>query len=243
MRNHKCDAFVVFALNYCMKKFRFLWFLFLSATVFSQKNFEGIIAYDGFSTIDSSKFTMKVYFGKNNMKIESIEKGSSIHENSKSIVYDLKKGIQYTIDTLSETVEIDSLKYSDVEDMNSEFLPTDTTKDILNIHCRLYNAKAKIDDSVLVVPQNNLSIWFAENIKYIIPEAYRNKRSLLTLKDGNCVWLEFTISLKSPLRRNKGATVTISNKAVLVEHKVLPGSTFKVPANYIQTYRDHRSDR
>jgi len=224
-----------------MKKFRFLWFLLLSAAVFSQDNFEGIITFDGFSTIDSSKFTMKVYYGKNNMKIETFEKGSSIHENSKRIVYDLKKGIQYTIDTLFETVEIDSLKYSDAEDMNTEFLPTDTTKNILNIHCRLYNAKAKIDDSVLVVPQNNVSIWFAENIKYIIPEAYRNRRSLLTLKDGNCVWLDFTISFKSPLPRNKGATVTISNKAVLVEHKVLPESTFNIPANYRRTYRDHGS--
>jgi len=61
------------------------------------------------------------------------------------------------------------------------------------------------------------------------------------IPDGNCIWLEFTISFKSPFPRNKGATVTISNKAVLIEHKVLPGSTFDIPANYNQTYRDHRS--
>ena len=223
-----------------MKNILFIFLASNACYCFTNKSFEGIITYDGFSTVDSSKYIMKVYYGKNKMKLESIEKGSNIHEeNSKSILYNFEKGIQYTIDTLFETIEIDSLKYSDAEDPETEFLPTAATKNILTINCRLYNVKTKIDDSLLVVPGENWSIWFTENNKYIIPEAYRNKRSLLTAQDGNCIWLETTISFKSPFPRNKGATETISNKAILIEQQSLPDSIFNLPADYRLKYRDH----
>ena len=223
-----------------MKNILFLFLALNSCYCISQKTFEGIITYDGFSSVDSSKYTMKVYYGRNKMKVESMEKGSNIHEeNSKSIIFNFEKGIQYTIDTLFETIEIDSLKYSDAEDSETEFLPTTATKNILNTNCRLYNAKAKIGDSLLVVPEENWSTWFTENIKYIIPEAYRNKRSLLTTQDGNCIWLECHMSFKSPFPRNKGVAEMISNKAVLIEQQSLSDSIFNLPADYRLRYRDH----
>ena len=242
--NHKCDAFVVFVLNYCMKKTGLLCFLLLPTLIFCQKNFEGIVSYKGHSTIDGSKTLMRVYYSKNKMKLESSEEVLNTYKNEpKSMVIDFKKGIQYLIDTLLETVEVDSLKYKDPEDMDSEFLflPTDITKKILGNDCRLYNAKTTIDDSTLVVPESMFAMWFSENIKYIIPESYRNKRSLLTSPDGNCIWLESSLTFKSPLIKKKGAIDSISYKAILIEPQILPDSIFNIPSQYILKYRDYGS--
>ena len=45
MANHKCFAFVVFVLNYCMKCTGLILLLLASSLGFTQKVFEGKIAY------------------------------------------------------------------------------------------------------------------------------------------------------------------------------------------------------
>lgn len=212
--------------------------LALPVLVSAQTNFEGVINYEGYSTMDSGQFFLTVSYGKSWMKIQR-RKDDRLSKDQISIILDLQEGLQYTIDSLEESVEIDSLKFRDVEDLAVEFLPTQTTKNILNQPMRLYNAKALIEDSLALVPENMFAVWFSEGIKFIVPEPYRNKRSLLTTSDGNSIWLEFSIFIRSPIAPGEWGVDTVVSRAISIEQHTLGNSVFDIPTNFRFRMRYH----
>jgi len=221
-----------------MKKLLLQCMLALPVLVSAQTNFEGVINYEGYSTMDSGQFFLTISYGKSWMKIER-RMDDKLSRHQTSIIINLQDGHQYTIDSLEETVELDSLKYRDVEDLAIEFLPTQTTKNILNQPIRLYNAKALIEDSLALVPENMFAVWFSEGIKFIVPEPYRNKRSLLTTADGNSIWLEFSIFIRSPIAPGQWVVDTVVSRAISIEQRMLANSVFSLPTNFSYRLRYH----
>jgi hypothetical protein len=229
-----------------MKKLIFLAILILPLFLSAQANFEGIITYKGYATPDDQTIHLTIYYGKTKMKVEvrSYSSLSKLNEDKKNIVntiYHLKKGIGYNIDSVKQLIEIDSLNLTSSADQEVEFIPTDSLKAIGTHTCRLFIGRSTSKDSVAIMSKGSVSLWFAENIKYIIPNLYRNKRSLQTTNDGNCIWLELIMifEIPPPFDSQKQSKDTIFMQAILVEKKPLPDSIFDLPSNFRFTYKDY----
>ena len=108
--------------------------------------------------MDSQRFLMNISYGKFKLKVEG-QKDDKYGDDPLCIIIDLEKGVQYTIDSLDETIEVDSLKYKTFDDLSAEFLPAEKTKNILGHLTRLHNAKALIEDSLAFIPIPGVALF------------------------------------------------------------------------------------
>lgn len=231
-----------------MKKIIFFLIWLLPIIVFSQKNFEGIITYEGYATPNDQTFHFTIYYGRDKIKVVARSKSSSDKfdkdkKNTVNILYDLEKGIGFSIDSLEKNIEVDSLNFPSPADPELDFIPTDSLKIIGNHLCRMFIARSVNKDSLAIMSKGTVSIWFAENIKYIVPKPYRNKRSLQTTPEGNYIWLEFILiaELPSPFDSRKRPKDTVLLQAKLVEERDISDSIFNLPADFSFTYNDNNS--
>ena len=242
MTNHKCNAFVVFVLNYCMKKLLLLCVWVLPILLPAQTNFEGIITYKGTTTNDIKSFEIKMYFADSKMKIKVISP-SLVEEANRTEIYNFKSGIRYTIFEDEKKYWIDSLDKLSFDDYRTDLKDTALAEYVQGYYCRGY---IEIPDEGTTLPGGTLNIfWYPDSIKSIIPEKYRNKRRLETSDDGNMLFLKMQTIInlstdeEDDLIKNKIDTfLIVANR---IERMKINEQEFLPPANYtssIDTYQD-----
>lgn len=229
--SHKCHAFVVFVLNYCMKKLVLTCILIVPILVSAQRNFEGVITYKGITSDEDNNFEIKILFADNKMKIKVV----ALHPIVQVIeIYNFKTGIHYSLFEEKKTYTIDSLDNFSFDDRFSDLKDTTLNESILGHACKSFSVSTKEENSF--VDELSTVIWYADSIKFIIPEKYWNKRAIETCDDGNILFLKmqniasFTIDEDDEAIEDKSDTLLIV--ADKIERMEVDELEFQLPAGY-----------
>src|SRR5678815_5524569 len=171
-----------------MKKLILPLIFFVSVKVMSQKNFEGIVVYQTVQHGITSKMTM--FFGQSKIKIVStITYEDSLQKINQTYggVYDFIKGTLISYSSFTERYEIDTLNNEKEEDELAVFERKDSSITVAGFTCNklFFN----IDTSNKRSMSKNYT-WYSDELKYVVPEEYRNKLSISP--DGNMLWLAST---------------------------------------------------
>ena len=212
-----------------MKKIGFILILPLPLLIFSQENFEGIITYQTEKYGINSSMTM--FFGKSKIKIESsvsYEDSLQVFNQKFGGIFDFIKGTSIQYSSFTERYEIDTLNNEKEEDELATNERKDSSITIAGVICN------KLFFNVDTINKTDISktfIWYSDELKYIVPDEYRNKLSLPS--DGNMLWLE-SINIISYYHPLKQAMIidTITTKAISIQKTMLSDSVFYIPTNY-----------
>ena len=228
---HKCDAFVVFVLNYCMKKLLLLVAFVLPVSLSAQVNFEGVITYKVVTTGEENNFELKIFYGNGKMKAKVFAPRPTYESVE---IYNFKTGIHYSVFEDEKTYSIDTLDNSSFDDQLSDLRDTTIGESILGYYCKSFTATTKKEKAF--VDEISTVIWFPDSIKFIIPEKYRNKRSIETCDDGNMLFLKmqaivgFNIDEEDEIINRKRDTM------LMIAHKIekmrIDELEFQPPAGY-----------
>jgi len=223
---------VVFVLNYWMKKIVFIMAAWLPVLGFSQKDFEGIITYNGFKSAPKNNFHIKIYLSKGNIKAKIFDKEIVEPGDQKIHIYNFNTGIHYLIDDENKRFARDSMNKPSVEDFKTTIKDTSLFENILGYPCRAYTI---IPVSEIFDNWTNI-MWFSDSLKFIVPEEYRGKRSIETLPDGNMLLLKSIVVIG--LDRGHDPINKIDSFYIVadkIEKLALNESEFLPPAGYTLT--------
>lgn len=228
MVNHKCDAFVVFALNYCMKKIGLILIISLPGLSFSQTVFQGKIVY----TISNEKWDSAiVYFSPGKIRSETIL--TTFRDPADRFTYflaDLEKKEYYLINDSARTVTkliFDSTFTS--KQTRGKRTVLDTKKTIQGFECYgISETKAdtfNIVDTDIVV-RSKIDTWYTKDIFF--PYKMGSFFNYPSILDEKNIFLLIELHLEGyDFYSDK---ITIAAKTI--DQTKLPESLFQVPTTY-----------
>jgi hypothetical protein len=191
---------------------------------FSQENFEGVISYKlNIENINRTWYSLKVYYKQNRILVQTFAGEDSTVANEEKI-FDFESGFSYMINKDERTILQDSL----IKSENKSTLPiffNDSLKKILNYNCKLIkydsiNLKEDISDDVC--------LWFAESLKFNLPEKYYPFTPCLLFTNGKSICLSAYFS--AFLTRNGKARLNI--RAEMINKIQLADSIFSLPKGF-----------
>ena len=209
-----------------MKKYLITTFILcFTIRCIAQENFEGVIKYD-MNIEDLSHatwFSFKVYYKQHKILVKAFSgDDSTIAEHENLLDYD--SGFSYEINTDEHRILKDSLNKAAWKAIIPVMM-NDSIKNFLNYACKL----AKID-SVNINDEHyeDVSIWFAEELKFKLPENYFPFSSGSLFINGKNICLSAWFS--TVIYRYANARMNM--KAVMINRTSLPDSLFSLPKNF-----------
>jgi hypothetical protein len=217
-----------------MKSFHFLILIaLLPARTFSQINFQGTITYKGFSDAGKDSTGLEIMYGKTKMKVSAwnMKENDAREYIDYYRIYDFANGTLTVVRPGEKKASIDSIEATS-PDMNVSIQQTAEKKWISS-----YPA-IKYMDTPHETGENSVAFlqtesWFSDEIYYIIPERYRNKRGLHATERGNILYLENkrVYNLGVLLGDTSQKKTTIVTSARKIEPASLNDTLFAVPAS------------
>lgn len=204
-----------------MKYIVSLCFFFYATASFAQKQFEGIITYKLHFDNESSEPELKVYFGKNALRLIMKEKDRA---EEQELLVNLDSGYLYTVNVSTKQYRVKKLT------SNEPIAEGPAEKSIAGYKARATAISSyPIQQIIGLLGGANAQIYTSDELQYTIPARYAGNPELAMIADNKII-LSITGRSKKYSEVNNPA---FSGEAVTVSSQVLPAANFILPEDYV----------